>query len=159
MREKSTLLRAIIRLETPTSGRIEIEGENVMRFSRSELITLRKKISYVFQEGALFDSMTVYENLAFPLIEHQLCAEEEMNEKVMYELEEFSLTECADKYPSALSGGMKKRVGIARATISKPKAVLYDEPTAGLDPYKSRKYAKYHQHSPKTRHFLHDRHP
>ena len=135
---KSTLLRSIIGLEHPSSGRILFEGENITDLSEEEYISIRKKISYVFQGGALFDSMTVYENLAFPLREHTDYSEKKIREIVLYELKEFELEGCEDMYPVELSGGMQKRVGIARATISKPKVILYDEPTSGLDPYKKR---------------------
>ncbi len=135
---KSTLLRSIIGLEHPSSGKILFEGENVTNLSEEEYISIRKKVSYVFQGGALFDSMTVYENLAFSLREHTDYSERKIREIVLYELKEFELEGCEDMYPVELSGGMQKRVGIARATISKPKVILYDEPTSGLDPYKKR---------------------
>lgn len=135
---KSTLLRSIIGLEHPSSGNILFEGENITDLSEEEYISIRKKISYVFQGGALFDSMTVYENLAFSLREHTDYSERKIREIVLYELKEFELEGCGDMHPVELSGGMQKRVGIARATISKPKVILYDEPTSGLDPYKKR---------------------
>ena len=135
---KSTLLRAIIGLESPTSGRILFEGENVLRADEQEYTSIRKKVSYVFQGGALFDSMTVYENLAFPLREHTDWSETKIRTAVTEELAEFELQGCEQVYPIELSGGMQKRVSIARATIIKPKVILYDEPTVGLDPYKKR---------------------
>ncbi len=135
---KTTLLRSLIGLEYPTSGRIFFEGENILRFSTEQYISIRKKMAYVFQGGALFDSMTVYENLAFPLKEHMNWSESKIKEMVLFEMEEFELKGCENMYPMELSGGMQKRVGIARATIIKPKVVLYDEPTVGLDPYKKR---------------------
>ena len=135
---KSTLLRAIIGLEQPTSGKILVDGESVLRLDTKQLVSLRKKVAYAFQGGALFDSMTVYNNLAFPLREHTTRTEEEIKEIILYELKEFELEDSINMYPSELSGGMQKRVGIARATITKPKVILYDEPTSGLDPYKKR---------------------
>lgn len=135
---KSTLLRSIIGLEHPSSGRILFEGKSILNLNKEEYISIRKRVSYVFQGGALFDSMTVYENLAFPLREHTDYSEKEIKKTVLYELREFELEGCEDMYPIELSGGMQKRVGIARATIAKPKVILYDEPTSGLDPYKKR---------------------
>ncbi len=135
---KSTLLRSVIGLEYPTSGKIFFESRDVLSSSEEQYVFIRKKVSYVFQGGALFDSMTVYENLAFPLREHTNWSEKEIQTAVLQELEEFDLTGSEKMYPSELSGGMQKRVGIARATIIKPKVILYDEPTTGLDPYKKR---------------------
>ena len=135
---KSTLLRSIIGLEQPTSGKILFEGHNISRFTDEQYMSVRKQVSYVFQGGALFDSMTVYENLAFPLREHTNWKEKKIREAVFTELKEFELEGTENVYPASLSGGMHKRVGIARATITKPKVILYDEPTTGLDPYKRR---------------------
>ena len=135
---KSTLLRSIIGLEQPSSGKILFEGQNISRWTEEQYMSVRKQVSYVFQGGALFDSMTVYENLAFPLREHTDWPEKKIRSAVIAELEEFELEGTENMYPASLSGGMHKRVGIARATITKPKVVLYDEPTTGLDPYKKR---------------------
>ena len=135
---KSTLLRAFIGLEHPTSGQILFEGNNVLDLNMEEQTSIRKKVSYVFQGGALFDSMTVYDNLAFPLREHTRFSESQIKKEVLQELKEFSLEGSEDMYPLELSGGMQKRLGIARATIIKPMVILYDEPTVGLDPYKKR---------------------
>ena len=135
---KSTLLRAIIGLESATSGKILVEQESVLRLNQRGLREVRKKVAYAFQGGALFDSMTVYDNVAFPLREHTPWPESKIQELVLYELKEFELEDSKNRYPSELSGGMQKRVGIARATITKPKVILYDEPTSGLDPYKKR---------------------
>ncbi len=135
---KSTLLRSLIGLEYPTSGKILFEGKNMLDLNMEEQTSIRKKVSYVFQGGALFDSMTVYENLAFPLREHTDFSESRIKKEVLQELKEFSLEGSEDMYPLELSGGMQKRVGIARATIIKPMVILYDEPTVGLDPYKKR---------------------
>lgn len=135
---KSTLLRSIIGLEQPSSGQIFLEGENILRLNAYQLIAIRKKVAYAFQGGALFDSMSVYDNLAFPLREHTNWTEQKIEETILHELKEFELEDSINMYPSELSGGMQKRVGIARATITKPKVILYDEPTSGLDPYKKR---------------------
>ena len=139
---KSTVLRSIIGLEQPTSGIIRIEGQNITRFTDKQFISIRKKIAYIFQGGALFDSMTIYDNLAFPLREHTTWSEEKIRQVVLQELKEFGLGGCEDMYPMELSGGMQKRAGIARATILQPKTILYDEPTTGLDPYKRRNMQK-----------------
>ena len=135
---KSTLLRSIIGLEQPSSGQIFVEGENILRLDTNQLIAIRKKVAYAFQGGALFDSMTVYDNLAFPLREHTDWNEQKIKETIFRELKEFEMEDSINMHPSELSGGMQKRVGIARATITKPKVILYDEPTSGLDPYKKR---------------------
>ncbi len=139
---KSTLLRSIIGLEKPTSGKIWVEGEDILRLSEKQFIPIRKKVAYIFQGGALFDSMTIYDNLAFPLREHTNISEDKIRKAVLRELQEFELEGSENMYPAELSGGMQKRAGIARATIMKPKIVLYDEPTAGLDPYKKRNMQK-----------------
>ncbi len=135
---KSTLLRSIIGLEQATSGKIFFEQTDVLSSNEEQYVFIRKKVSYVFQGGALFDSMNVYENLAFPLREHTNWSESKIKEAVLQELQEFDLKGNESMYPAELSGGMQKRVGIARATITKPKVILYDEPTTGLDPYKKR---------------------
>ncbi len=135
---KSTILRSIIGLERPTSGKIFVEKESITDLEPDEFISIRKKVAYAFQGGALFDSMTVYNNLAFPLREHMCWSEAKIRQVVLSELEEFELSDSEDMYPSELSGGMQKRLGIARAIITKPQVILYDEPTSGLDPYKKR---------------------
>ncbi len=135
---KSTILRSIIGLEHPTKGKILFDGSNILDLDQSEYVSIRKKIAYVFQGGALFDSMTVYENLAFPLREHTDWPEKKIKLAILNELKEFELEGCEDMLPMELSGGMQKRMGIARAIIIKPIVVLYDEPTSGLDPYKKR---------------------
>lgn len=132
---KSVILRSLIGLEKPDTGEILIEGEDIAPKNERELIEVRKKVAYVFQNGALFDSMSVYDNLAYPLREHTSHSEQEIGEIIRHQLAEFGLSEAEDKSPAQLSGGMQKRVGLARAIIMGPKVVLYDEPTAGLDPY------------------------
>ena len=132
---KSVILRSLIGLEKPDSGQILIDGEDIVQMSEQELLPIRKKVAYVFQGGALFDSLTVFENLAYPLREHTKMTEEEISNKVIGLLKEFGLQGNENVFPAELSGGMQKRVGLARAIILDPDIVLYDEPTAGLDPY------------------------
>ncbi|MFB3851159.1 MAG: ABC transporter ATP-binding protein [Acidobacteriota bacterium] len=130
---KSVLLKTIIGLLKPDSGRIFIEGEDVTDYSEKELLSIRRKISYMFQWGALFDSMTVFDNVAFPLREMGV-SENEVEERVAEKLSILGLKDAGKLFPQDLSGGMKKRVALARSIISEPKCILYDEPTAGLDP-------------------------
>jgi phospholipid/cholesterol/gamma-HCH transport system ATP-binding protein len=136
---KSVILRSLIGLEKPDLGEIIIDGINITHFNERELLDIRKKVAYAFQGGALFDSMSVYENLAYPLREHTQLAEEEISKRIQDELEEFGLEGNEANFPANLSGGMQKRLGLARAIIINPSVVLYDEPTAGLDPYNTRK--------------------
>lgn len=131
---KSVILRSIIGLEKPDSGRILFHGQDIVRLSESELVAIRIRIGYVFQNGALFDSLTVEENLAYPLREHTPLGETEIHEKVNRILGLIDMPGSNDLYPSELSGGMQKRAGLARATILEPEVILFDEPTAGLDP-------------------------
>ncbi len=130
---KSVLLKTIIGLIPPDSGRIIIDGEDVTDLEEKEWQEVRTKISYVFQWGALFDSMNVFDNLAFPLREKKV-QESEIKEKVKNTLSILGLEGTDNMFPSDLSGGMKKRVALARSIISEPKCILYDEPTSGLDP-------------------------
>jgi len=136
---KSVLLRSLIGLERPDRGIVSFEGTDVTKLNENELIEVRKKIAYVFQGGALFDSMTVYENLAYPLRAHTHLAEEQIREKILFQLSEFGLKGNEDVYPVNLSGGMQKRVGLARSIILNPEVILYDEPTAGLDPFNTKR--------------------
>jgi phospholipid/cholesterol/gamma-HCH transport system ATP-binding protein len=131
---KSLILRSIIGLETPDAGEIIFEGKNILGLNERELIPVRKKIGYVFQNGALFDSLTVEENLSYPLQEHTSLSPPEILDKVNDLLEKLDLKGLNDLLPNALSGGMQKRVGLARVLILGPKIILFDEPTAGLDP-------------------------
>ena len=132
---KSVLLKCLIGLMPPDEGTIKINDENIFEMSIKELNDVRKNIGFLFQSGALYDSMTVKQNLAFPLKRHfSDMTEKQIEEKVKYTLELVSLEEAIDKMPSELSGGMKKRIGLARSIITDPELMLYDEPTTGLDP-------------------------
>jgi phospholipid/cholesterol/gamma-HCH transport system ATP-binding protein len=136
---KSVLLRSLIGLEKPDAGSVIFDGTEITKLKESQLIEIRKRMAYVFQGGALFDSMTVFENLAYPLRAHTKLTEKEIDKKIRDLLKEFGLAGNEDIFPGSLSGGMQKRVGLARAIILGPEVVLYDEPTAGLDPYNTRK--------------------
>lgn len=135
---KSVLLKSIVGLLVPERGSIRVKGEEVIGMKTAGLNALRKNIGYVFQYAALYDSLTVGENLEFPLRKHTDAGEREIRERVDEQLELVDLADARDKMPSELSGGMKKRVGLARAVITRPEIVLYDEPTAGLDPITGR---------------------
>ena len=132
---KSVILRSLIGLEKPDAGQILIEGVDIVPMRERHLIEIRKKVAYVFQNGALFDSMSVYENLAYPLRAHTKLSEDEIRSRILTQLAEFDLQSADRVMPANLSGGMQKRVGLARSIILQPKIVLYDEPTAGLDPH------------------------
>lgn len=136
---KSVLLRSLVGLEKPDRGEILINGVDITPMNETALIEIRKKVAYVFQGGALFDSMTVFENLAYPLREHFQFTEKEIAYKIAEQLQEFGLEGNEKLLPGSLSGGMQKRVGLARAMMMHPEVVLYDEPTAGLDPYNTKR--------------------
>ena len=131
---KSVLLKCMIRLMEPDAGSVFIQNKNVLKLDVRELNELRKDIGFLFQGAALYDSMSVRENLEFPLIRNFDLDRKEIDERVQFVLEAVSLLEAIDKMPSELSGGMKKRIGLARSIITKPRLMLYDEPTTGLDP-------------------------
>jgi phospholipid/cholesterol/gamma-HCH transport system ATP-binding protein len=131
---KSVLLKHIIGLIEPDSGDILYQGQSLSILTRSEKSEIKKKFSYMFQGTALFDSMTVYENVALPLKERSKLSENNIQRIVMEKMEQLDLMEMGEKYPSQLSGGMKKRVALARALVTEPEIVLFDEPTTGLDP-------------------------
>ncbi|OGC12560.1 ABC transporter ATP-binding protein [candidate division WOR-1 bacterium RIFOXYC2_FULL_37_10] len=134
---KSTLLRLILKLENLTSGKIIVENNDISLLGEEELISFRKKIGMVFQYSALFDSMSVFENVAFALREHTQLTEREIQQIVNKKLDMVGLLDKGNIMPAELSGGMQKRVGIARALAFDPKIILYDEPTTGLDPITS----------------------
>ena len=131
---KSLLLRHVVRLFVPDAGRVLVDGQDVAALPKRELEALRSRIGYVFQNGALFDSMTVYDNVAFPLREKTRMREAEIRRRVMTELEAVGLEDAGAKYPAQLSGGMLKRVALARTLVREPAIILFDEPTTGLDP-------------------------
>lgn len=131
---KSVILKHILGLLRPDQGKIWVDGQDLTQMTARDLPALRVKFGMLFQNSALFDGMTVYENVAFPLFEHTHLKESEIREKVKKTLATLGMTSGLDKLPNELSGGMKKRVGLARAIIREPSILLYDEPTTGLDP-------------------------
>ncbi len=140
---KSVLLKCIVKLIEPDGGTIRVFDTNMLEISADKLEEFRKRIGYVFQGGALYDSMSVRENLEFPLRRTKNMQNKgELNDLVDEALENVGLSEAIDKMPSELSGGMKKRVGLARTLIMKPEIILYDEPTTGLDPITSREISE-----------------
>jgi phospholipid/cholesterol/gamma-HCH transport system ATP-binding protein len=139
---KSVLLKSIVGLLIPDSGSIVVMGRDLSTVSSKGLNEIRQNIGYVFQYAALYDSLTVRENLEFPLRRIAHIGEDEINERVVEQLRLVGLESAIDKMPSELSGGMKKRIGLARAIISRPDIVLYDEPTAGLDPITAREISE-----------------
>lgn len=136
---KSTILRLILGLLKPTSGRILVMDNNVSLMSEHELNKIRKEFSLVFQNGALFDSLTLQENVAFFLAELSDLPRKQILDRVNEIMTFLGLENYLDYYPAEISGGMKKRVAIARAIVTQPQALLYDEPTAGLDPFAAKK--------------------
>lgn len=131
---KTVLMKHIIGLMRPDSGQIVVDGEDITKLGTRDLLRIRRKFGMVFQQAALFDSMSVFENVAFPLREHTKLDEEQIRDKVHRALAVVDLHDIDTKSPSELSGGMRKRVGLARAIVLEPQCVLYDEPTTGLDP-------------------------
>jgi phospholipid/cholesterol/gamma-HCH transport system ATP-binding protein len=130
---KSTTIKLVLGLLKPDSGQVLVDGVDITNFTEVEMMLVRKKIGMVFQEGALFDSLSVYDNVAFRLHE-QGVPEDEVEPEVRRMLRFVNLEDAIDKMPNELSGGMRRRVGIARALVGDPKIVMFDEPTAGLDP-------------------------
>ena len=136
---KTTLLRMLIGLERPSSGHIWVEGEDMAGLDDYEMNRMRQKFGMVFQYAALLDSLTVYDNVAFPLREHRKAlAEKEIRERVVRMLNGLGIINKEERMPSELSGGQRKRVGLARALMLEPKIQIYEEPTSGLDPHTSR---------------------
>ncbi|SDU04753.1 phospholipid/cholesterol/gamma-HCH transport system ATP-binding protein [Verrucomicrobium sp. GAS474] len=139
---KSVLLKHLLGLMLPDAGEVWYDGTNLTELDEPELLPLRREMGMVFQNGALFDSMTVGENIAFPLVEREHLTQAELQCRVDRALELVGLAGHGDKMPSDLSGGMRKRAALARAAIGKPKIMFYDEPTAGLDPILSDSISK-----------------
>jgi phospholipid/cholesterol/gamma-HCH transport system ATP-binding protein len=136
---KTTLLRLIVALDKPTSGHIYVDGDDIVPMGERALNRVRQKFGMVYQYAALLDSITVLENVAFPLVEHTNASRREIRERVVDKLRALDLdASVLSKYPAQLSGGMRKRVGLARALMLDPQIVVYDEPTSGLDPMTSR---------------------
>src|SRR5256885_2428508 len=131
---KSVLLKLIIRLQTPDTGSIRIAGQEITDLDEEHLNEVRKKVGFLFQQAALYDSLTVEENVAFPLSRHTKMSQTERKQRVREYLANVGMDRDLRKMPSELSGGMQKRVGLARALVLEPEIVLFDEPTAGLDP-------------------------
>ncbi len=134
---KSVLIKHICRLFQPDKGEVYVEGENITELDDAALLPVRKKIGYLFQNAALFDSLNVLQNVGFALYEEKQLSDEEIRDRVEEVLRLVRLGDVLEKMPSELSGGMRKRVGLARSIIQKPKIILYDEPTTGLDPITS----------------------
>jgi len=139
---KSVLLKHVIGLLRADEGRVIVDGVDATHFREAEWIELRRRIGYVFQGAALFDSLDVYENLAYSLREHETWPEQRIRARVEQCLEAVGLAGVERRMPAALSGGMRKRVGVARAIALEPSAILYDEPTTGLDPGNSRRIGR-----------------
>lgn len=135
---KTVLMRQIIRLEEPDEGQILLDGVDISRIRGLELESIRHKFGMVFQQSALFDSMSVFDNVAFPLREHTKLRRKEIRERVMSRLKDLGVEHAWNKMPSELSGGMQKRVAVARAIVMETEVVIYDEPTTGLDPITAR---------------------
>jgi phospholipid/cholesterol/gamma-HCH transport system ATP-binding protein len=136
---KTTLLRLIVALDKPTGGHIYVDDEDIVPMTERSLNRVRQKFGMVYQYAALLDSITVLDNVAFPLVEHTRASRREIRERVVEKLRALGLDESVlRKYPAELSGGMRKRVGLARALMLDPPIVVYDEPTSGLDPLMSR---------------------
>ncbi|MBN2059725.1 MAG: ABC transporter ATP-binding protein [Deltaproteobacteria bacterium] len=131
---KSVILKHIAGLMKPDRGRVIIDGVEIGKLKGRDLYRMRKRLGFLFQSGALFGSMTVFDNVAFPLREKTRKSEDEIKQKVLYELEQVGLSGSEDKYPAQLSGGMNKRASLARELVMEPEIMIFDEPTTGLDP-------------------------
>jgi phospholipid/cholesterol/gamma-HCH transport system ATP-binding protein len=135
---KSVTLKCIVGLILPDSGNIYVLGKNIPGLEYEELQYIRKKIGFVFQSGALYDSMSLRQNIEFPLVRNSNLKVEQLNERIEQSLEDVGLLDAIDKMPSELSGGMRKRAGVARTIALRPEIMLWDEPTTGLDPETTR---------------------
>jgi phospholipid/cholesterol/gamma-HCH transport system ATP-binding protein len=135
---KSVLLKHVAGLMRPDKGRVLVDGMDICALKGRRLSELRARLGFLFQSGALFDSMTIFDNVAFPLREKARMGEEELRGRVNSQLEQVGLTGSEDKFPSQISGGMVKRASLARALIEQPEIMLFDEPTTGLDPITGR---------------------
>jgi phospholipid/cholesterol/gamma-HCH transport system ATP-binding protein len=134
---KTVLLKHLIMLLRPDSGQIFFDGERIDKLKERQLINMRKRCGFLFQAGALFDSQTVSQNVAFSLYQHSDMTPEQIHQKVQEQLEMVGMSKMEDRFPSELSGGQQKRVALARAIALGPEAILYDEPTTGLDPIRA----------------------
>jgi phospholipid/cholesterol/gamma-HCH transport system ATP-binding protein len=134
---KSVLIKHIIGLMFPDSGDVVVHGESVPRLTMPQLLALRRRIGVLFQDGALFGSMSVYDNIAFPLRQHTDMSEADISKRVRERLSDVGLSDAVDDLPSQLSGGMRKRAGFARALVMEPDVVIFDEPDSGLDPVRT----------------------
>jgi len=134
---KSVLIKHLIGLLFPDSGDVIVHGQSVPRMTMSQLLEMRRKFGILFQDGALFGSMSLYDNVAFPLRQHTDLSEEEIRERVTERLEDVGLSGAEDRMPNEISGGMRKRAGFARALVLEPEIVMFDEPDSGLDPVRT----------------------
>jgi phospholipid/cholesterol/gamma-HCH transport system ATP-binding protein len=139
---KSVMLKILIGLLAPEGGEVRVDGENIIGWSEERLLTVRKRVSMLFQGGALFDSISVADNVAYPLREHSELSDEEIQTRVKNALERVGLPGSEHQRPADLSGGMKKRAALARAIVAEPEVILYDEPTTGLDPTNTRRISE-----------------
>ena len=131
---KSVLMKHVAGLMRPDRGRVLVDGQDISRLNAKKLVLLRSRFGFLFQGGALFDSLTVFDNVAFPLREKTQLEEKEIREKVLTELDQVGLAGSESKYPAEISGGMIKRAALARAIVREPEIMFFDEPTTGLDP-------------------------